>query len=664
MGKRDEKMLLIYLILGIYYLESVFRIVFSGKVISPGMFYSLLFAVPIGVLGYLVCTLFKEKYRNTMGCLLMGFITLGFISQLIYYKIFRVFYTLYSATNAGQVLEFWGIIMITLRNHIWTILIMLVPFVMLIIFRKKIKSLKVIKLREKAILVGIAVLTQMIGVGFLHIGNKDAYSPYDLYYQHYYPIISAEKLGLMTTLRLDAKRTLFDWSPELTESSQEVVLLSQTPDDDMDFPDSSVPAMSESVEENVSYNELNIDFDKLIAEADTEEMKAMHTYFKNTKPTAKNEYTGKYKGYNLITITAESFSPYAIREDLTPTLYKLFKEGYQFTNFYTPLWELSTSDGEYAICTGQIPKSGVWSMATSGANAMPFTLGNQLKKEGYTTTAFHNHDYDYYDRDISHPNLGYDYRAKGKGLDIEDGWPESDIEMMDESVEVYVDKEPFHTYYMTVSGHMNYSFLENAMSRKNEELVKDLEVSETIKAYFAAQIELDRAIESLLKQLEAAGVLEHTLIAITPDHYPYGLNNEYMSELSGKKVDEDFGIYKSAFLLYTPGMTPQIIDKPCSSLDVLPTLMNLMGIDYDSRLLVGTDIFSSSDPLVILYSRNFITAKGRYNALTKEFTTAIGAHVTEEYVRDMIEVVDAKFYYSSKILEENYYEKILSALEE
>lgn len=223
---------------------------------------------------------FQRRKRNTVGCTLLGVITFVFISQFIYYKIFRMFYTLYSASNAGQVFEFWEIIMIKLKNDIGPISLMLVPFVLLLIVKKWIKPFKVVKTKERFALGGIAILAQLIAVGFLHLGAKDAYSPYDLYYQHHYPIIAAEKLGLMTTLRLDAKRTLFDWNPGLTESNQEVVLLSQAPDDDMDFPDSSVPAMSENVEENVDYNELDIDFDKLIAEADSEEMKAMHTYFK------------------------------------------------------------------------------------------------------------------------------------------------------------------------------------------------------------------------------------------------------------------------------------------------------------------------------------------------------------------------------------------------
>ena len=654
-------MLLIYFLGAIYYLENIFRMMCTGKVIGPGLFYSLIFAAPIAILCYLICSVFKESKRNTVGLILVGIISVLFISQFIYFKIFRMFYSLYSAANSGQIFEFWEIIVMKVRNNFLGVALMTVPFILMIFLRKKLKSFKAIKAKERMYLGGAFLVCQIVAVFSLSFGGKAIYTPYDLYFQHSYPVVAAEKLGLMTTLRLDIKRTLFDWSPALSETSQEVTLIKD---------DAAQEAISLDVTDEVNeedgkerdYNVLDIDFDKLIAEAESEDMVNMHTYFKNAEPSAKNAYTGKYKGYNLITITAEGFSPYAISEELTPTLYKLSKEGYQFTNFYTPLWELSTSDGEYAISTGQIPKSGIWSMEASANNAMPFSLGNQLKNIGYTTMAFHNHDFDYYRRDLSHPNLGYTYEAKGLGLEITDTWPESDLEMMDQTVSKYVNNEPFHAYYVTVSGHMNYSFRENAMSKKNEELVADLDLSEEAKAYLACQIELDRGVESLLNQLEEAGVLDRTLIMITPDHYPYGLNNEHISELAGEVIDEDFGIYKTTLMLYTPNMTPVVINKPCSSLDILPTLSNLMGIDYDSRLFVGRDIFSDSDPLVMLYSRNFITDKGRYNALTNEFIEAPGAEVDAGYVRDMIDKVDAKFYYSSKVLEEDYYSLILSTL--
>lgn len=651
-------MLLIYFWGAIYYLETVFRIMGSGKIIGPGTFYSMIFAIPIAMVCYLICSLFKESKRNIVALILMGIITLLFMSQYIYFRIFRMFYSLYSASKAGQIFEFWEIIVMKVRNNFTAIALMAIPFILMLLLKNKLKSTKAIKVKDRAYVVVGIVGCQLVGTLTLSFAGKEIYTPYDLYFQHDYPVVSAEKLGLMTTLRLDAKRSLFDWSPSLNETSQAITLVKDESIETL----KPIKQSEETVDKNRGYNILNIDFDRLISEAESEEIAKIHTYFKNAEPSAKNEYTGKYKGYNLICITAEGFSPYAIREDLTPTLYKIAQEGYQFTNFYTPLWELSTSDGEYAICTGQIPESGIWSMATSGNNEMPFTLGNQMKKAGYKTMAFHNHDYDYYDRNISHPNLGYEYQAKGTGVEVTDTWPESDVEMMDQTVERYINHQPFHAYYMTVSGHMNYSFRENAISAKNKELVNDLNMSETAKAYLACQIELDRAVESLLKQLEEAGVLEKTLIMITPDHYPYGLNNEFISELAGKTIDEDFELYRSTLLLYTPNMETVVVDKPCSSLDILPTMSNLMGLEYDSRLFVGRDIFSDSDPLVILYSHNFITDKGRYNALTNEFIQAPGADVDEEYVRSMIDEVEAKFYYSSKILDENYYSYILDAM--
>ena len=80
-------MLLIYFWIAIYYLETVFRIMSSGKIIGPGTFYSLIFGLPIAILCYLVCSLFKESRRNTVGLGIMGIITILFMSQFIYFKI-------------------------------------------------------------------------------------------------------------------------------------------------------------------------------------------------------------------------------------------------------------------------------------------------------------------------------------------------------------------------------------------------------------------------------------------------------------------------------------------------------------------------------------------------------------------------------------------------
>ena len=100
---------------------------------------------------------------------------------------------------------------------------------------------------------------------------------------------------------------------------------------------------------------------------------------------------------------------------------------------------------------------------------------------------------------------------------------------------------------------------------------------------------------------------------------------------------------------------PVVVEKIGSCLDVLPTMLNLFGIEYDSRLLMGRDILSNSDSLVILSNRSFITEKGRYNSITDEFINAENEDVDSEYIRKMKVIVEAKFQISRLILDKNYY---------
>src|SRR5690554_419664 len=113
---------------------------------------------------------------------------------------------------------------------------------------------------------------------------------------------------------------------------------------------------------------------------------------------------------------------------------------------------------------------------------MPFVMGNQLKDLGYKTMAYHNHTYSYYKRHVSHPNMGYDYKGVGNGLKVKEVWPASDLEMFEQTIPEYIDNQPFHSYYMTVSGHLRYSFEGNSMAHKNKDVVKDLLYSEAGKA--------------------------------------------------------------------------------------------------------------------------------------------------------------------------------------
>lgn len=220
-------------------------------------------------------------------------------------------------------------------------------------------------------------------------------------------------------------------------------------------------------------------------------------------------------------------------------------------------------------------------------------------------------------------------------------------------------EEPFHAYYMTVSGHLEYNFGGNAMAAKNRDRVEDLPYTEAGKAYLATQVELDRALELLLERLEEAGVAERTLIVLSSDHYPYGLSQEQIEDLAGHDVDNKFELYRNSLVIYAPGMEPQTVDRPVSSLDIIPTLSNLLGLDFDSRLLMGRDALSEADPLVILSDRSFVTDLGRYDSITREFTPVEGQHVPDGYRQAISDEIDRRFYYSAMMLDHDYYRVVL-----
>ena len=186
----------------------------------------------------------------------------------------------------------------------------------------------------------------------------------------------------------------------------------------------------------------------------------MHEYFKNKEPSLKNKYTGIFKDKNLIFITGESVNINAIKKDITPTLYMLTHNGFVFNNFYTPIYYASTSDGEYTNLTGLLPTEGTWSMIKSSNNNMKYSLPAMFKTNDYKTYAYHNNTYNFYNRDITYPNLGFEkYTACGNGLEKKINcniWPESDLEMLNETYNDYKNDDKFLAYYMTVSTHLNY----------------------------------------------------------------------------------------------------------------------------------------------------------------------------------------------------------------
>ena len=652
-------------------METLFRIYTTGNWITPAVIIGLIFSTSLAIIIYgLIGILDKSKRTWLLGGLFL-LLWILYSGQLVYYDIFDTLTTSYSIRHGGQVTEFWNDALLGIARNGIPIMLMLCSVIALVFLAKKVGPEKGLNKRVLVISLIIGLLIHLGGVGIVRLYGQGENSPYNLYYNIHEPRLSVDNLGLFTFMRLDVYRYFSDWSPSFTGELPPY-------DDEKDPPENGQdeyreePRSHEPVDDDivyepeppVEYNVLDIDFERLIEEESREEIIEMHEYFHRRPPSEKNEYTGKYEGYNLIVLTAEAFSHLALHEEVTPTLYKMVHEGYHFKNFYTPIWGVSTLDGEYVANTGLIPKSGVWSFRESSKIDLPLVFGNQMSEQGYITKAYHNHTYSYYDRHLSHPNMGYEYKGIGNGLQMTETWPRSDLEMMEVTIPEYIDQEPFHIYYLTISGHLRYTFTGNQMARKNQSVVEHLPYSSNVRAYLATQVELDRAMEYLLDALEEKGIAENTLIVMSSDHYPYGLEHHEIEELEGNSVDRNFELYRNALVIYSPGMEGKTFEEPASSLDIMPTVSNLMGLDFDSRLFMGQDLFAPRDPLVIFQNRSFITDKGRYNASTGNFTADDGVEVEDGYRETISNRVSAKFHFSARILDHDYYSKVMEGLEE
>lgn len=629
----------------IIYLEIIYKFFIMKDLLTTNTFSVVLFSIPWIIIFTIITSIFNEKVNKILTIVFSFLIILITLAQIVYYNFYNSMFSFLSlTTGTGQVMQFYVMIASVIARIWYIFAIILIPYILFLIFKNKLFDFKKNNLKFLISYLLIFILSFLGIVLVINKNNEGFYSLKRLIFKTHAPMLTIDKTGLFTMEMIDIERYIFGFNEEIY--SEQINVNNE---------EEKVP------EAKIEYNTTDIDFDKLINDETDDKIKSMHVYFKNTVPSNKNEYTGMFKDKNLIFITAEAFDTIAIDEKLTPTLYKIANNSFIFKNYYQPLYPVSTSDGEYMNLNSLIPKEGVWSFKQTSKISMPYGIGNMFNKEGYVSYGFHNHNYNYYDRQKSHKNIGLKYYGCGNGLEKKMNckhWPNSDKEMIDATTSYYIDKDKFMTYYMTVSGHLNYNFSGNNMAYRNKNKVKNLKYSTAIKAYLATQIELDKSIEKLLQVLEEKGKLNDTLIVIAPDHYPYGLTTKQMNEISTIDRNDKFEKFHTTLIMYNPNIEKTVVDKVISSLDILPTIYNLYGLTFDSRLLMGRDIFSNNEHIVILSDRSWITDKGKYNSVTKEFTSTTNEKIEKDYIDRINMIVNQRYGMSSLIIDNNYYKKI------
>lgn len=645
--------LIFIMFLNLVSLEFLFKWLVFGfsSIFKINNLFLLIFLFPISGIIVFISNITKSSKKNKIiYFLILGLLTIWYAIALIFKKVFNTYFCLSLFGLSDQAIAFSQTAIIEILKNIIPLLILFLPFILSFLSSKYFDFSK--PSNKKSLINLLTILLSIIVLNIVTYQTKDKEnSLYSKFHGLNNNALNVETIGVLPAFYLDFK--------DLVMNNHKDIEI-EIPSIDEDNNQNEEEKLNE---ENYSYNILDIDFDNLVSNEKNKTLFNMHKYLKSDKGTLKNEYTGLFKDKNLIVITAESLNTIGIRADVTPTLYKLATEGFNFTNFYTPI-NLSTIGGEFQNLTGLFANlNDLNKYFRKGTNYFPFGLGTTFKNSGYDVKAYHANDAYFQDRNVYLKNMGFNYfKAKNTGLEkLMDcnKWPQSDEEMLNVTIPEYLNSDKFLTYYVSVSSHMPYSKNGNAIVNKNWSLVKNLDYSEEAKGYLASVIELDKAVSSLIKSLEENNKLDDTVIAIIPDHYPYSLSLNAINELSDYKRDDTIEVNHNTLIIWntkTPGVT---INKTASQLDFLPTIYNLFDVAYDSRLFMGKDILSSELGLVYFQNKSWVSDKGTYLASQDKFIPKEGVSVDDKYVDNINKTVANRMRLSKLIIENDYYAKVL-----
>jgi phosphoglycerol transferase MdoB-like AlkP superfamily enzyme len=624
-----------FVLLSLLFLETVFSFVIFNGITIDKVINVFLYSVIITSLLCILTGIFNNKANNVIMAIILFIIGIMFSVQLVFYNVYKVFASFSMLGLTDQIAGFMGEAVTAIKDNILYIIIMLVPFIIFLIFKKRI-NLEKNQLKNYLVYLIIMILSIGLYIFYMAKTQDNENSTYYLYHDVNNISLNIEKLGVNNSYLVDIYRAIFGFEEDII---QEI-------DVDVIKEDEEIP---EVIYEK---NTINLSFDKKTNNSD---IKKINDYMKSITGTDKNEYTGKYSGYNLVYIVAESFSEIAVREDITPTLYRLTHSGFMFDNYYTPN-TLSTIGGEFQALTGLYPDSSILSTWRKGKNYFPYGLATVFKNLGYKTYAYHNNWYGFQDRHKYLKSQGFtNYIGCSNGMEKRmncNRWPASDLEMIKVTMKDYINNdEPFLAYYMTVSGHFQYNFSDNSMASKNKSKVNKLKYNTSAKAYLATQIELDKALEYLINKLDEAGKLDNTIIVLLADHYPYKLDMKTINSLSSYKRDSVVEVNHNNLILWNNTMEDVHIEKVCMSSDVIPTIYNLFGVEYDSRLFTGRDILSTEDGLAVFSNRSFRSDVGTYFTSGSKF---VGEDING-YVANMKNVVKNRLNVAKLIIKTDYY---------
>lgn len=353
----------------------------------------------------------------------------------------------------------------------------------------------------------------------------------------------------------------------------------------------------------------------------------VNNYIDENYKEDNNEYTGIFKDKNLIFVMMESMDDWLVNEDVTPTMYMMMQHGFNFNNHYSPGYVTGdTANTEFIANTGMYPVINKLSPNYAYVNnSYPYSIANLFKNEGYTVNSFHRSGGGIYNRENMHISLGYEKYYNYVDMGISDDNLDLDSYIIKDGYDKIISDNKFMSFIITYSPHSPYTYNKIECQTNLSDIktiYPELDNEELLCAYSAAR-ETDNMFKLLLEKLKNDNLLDDTIIVAFTDH-----PNKLVI-----RDDETEKLNKTIFYIYDHDMNSNQIDTITSSINILPTVINLFGIK-NNYLYSGYDALDTNEEYVIFKDYTYFDGK--------EVKT-----VTKEY-KDKLE-------YSSDILSSDYY---------
>ena len=401
-----------------------------------------------------------------------------------------------------------------------------------------------------------------------------------------------------------------------------------------------------------------------------EDINFLEEEYNKEEENYSTSYTGKYKDKNLILLQLEGIDNWLITEKDTPTLYNMMNNSINFTNHYSYYnGGGSTFNSEFAVNTGFItPLSYTQNAYTFNKNYFPYSLANLFKASDYSVNAFHMNDSEYYSRGTNYKNWGYEnyYGLKDLGTYKDDSYTlDRELILNETFQEKMFNSEKFVDYIITYSSHLPFT-TEKGVCKKLviEDILKEEKLEELPKDYILPEMteedcarrqakETDYMVELLLNTLQEKGLIENTVIVVFTDHYLYTLSDQTI--LDKYKETSNNLINKTPFFIWDNGETKKKITSVTSQLNIMPTLLNLFGLEYHPNYYIGEDALNNNYHGIVFFS-DYSWYDGN--------VYVDGGIVTNNKTIDQIALEDKNYYINYIIrkndltLKYNYFKKI------